>query len=142
MSALTHDGDASTYWRSKTFVDGPRLAPFKQGVGIMYEIGAVQKVSSATIDLKFSGERTKVALYGADSLSASTPLTSMEKIAETATTGTKATLTAKKAREHTVHPRVDHRDAEVTGRRIQHRWLQAGRDRRRVHRVNLDTDLS
>ncbi|EFE76000.1 serine/threonine protein kinase [Streptomyces filamentosus] len=93
---LTHDGDASTYWRSKTFVDGPRLAPFKQGVGIMYEIGAVQKVSSATIDLKFSGERTKVALYGADSLSASTPLTSMEKIAETATTGTKATLTAKK----------------------------------------------
>ncbi|PCG83300.1 serine/threonine protein kinase [Streptomyces sp. WZ.A104] len=92
---LTHDGDPATYWRSKTFVDGPQLAPFKQGIGIMYEIGADQKVSAASIGLKFTGERTRIALYAADSLSSSAPLSSMKKIADTETTGSTATLEAK-----------------------------------------------
>ncbi|MFJ9622837.1 serine/threonine protein kinase [Streptomyces sp. NPDC101181] len=94
--ALTHDGDPSTFWRSKTFVDGPTLAPFKEGVGIMYDLGSEQKVSTASIGLTFAGDHTTIALYAADSLSSSAPLTSMKKMADTETTGTTAELTTDK----------------------------------------------
>ncbi|MFE3941511.1 protein kinase family protein [Streptomyces sp. NPDC059118] len=92
---LTYDGDSSTYWRSKTFIGGPKLAPFKQGVGIVYELNSDQPVSSASISLQFGGDHTTASLYAADSLNSSTPLTSMKKIATTETSGTEAKLQTK-----------------------------------------------
>ncbi|MCT2544315.1 MULTISPECIES: protein kinase family protein [Streptomyces] len=92
---LTYDGDSSTYWRSKSFIGGPTLAPFKQGVGIVYELDSAQFISSASVSLQFGGDHTTASLYAADSLNSSTPLTSMKKIATTETTGTEAKLQTK-----------------------------------------------
>ncbi|MFG2214578.1 serine/threonine protein kinase [Streptomyces sp. NPDC048685] len=92
---LTYDGDGSTYWRSKSFIGGPKLAPFKQGVGIVYELDSAQFISSASVSLQFGGDHTTASLYAADSLNSSTPLTSMKKIATTETTGTEAKLQTK-----------------------------------------------
>ncbi|MFF1344683.1 protein kinase family protein [Streptomyces sp. NPDC058322] len=92
---LTYDGDSSTYWRSKSFIGGPKLAPFKQGVGIVYELDSAQFISSASVSLQFGGDHTTASLYAADSLNSSTPLTSMKKIATTETTGTEAKLQTK-----------------------------------------------
>ncbi|MFH8472210.1 serine/threonine protein kinase [Streptomyces sp. NPDC018000] len=93
---LTYDGDSSTYWRSKSFIDGPKLAPFKQGVGILYELQSTQPVSTASIKLQFGGDHTTVSLYAADSLNSSAPLSSMTKIATTKTAGTEAKLQTEK----------------------------------------------
>ncbi|MGQ7750682.1 protein kinase family protein [Streptomyces sp. WC2508] len=92
---LTYDGDSSTYWRSKSFIGGPKLAPFKQGVGIVYELDSAQFISSASVSLQFGGDHTTASLYAADSLNSSTPLTSMKKLATTETTGTEAKLQTK-----------------------------------------------
>ncbi|MGW2084060.1 serine/threonine protein kinase [Streptomyces sp. NPDC001880] len=92
---LTYDGDSTTYWRSKSFIDGPKLAPFKQGVGIVYELHSAQFISSASVKLQFGGDHTTASLYAADSLNSSTPLTSMKKIATTETIGTEAKLQTK-----------------------------------------------
>ncbi|MFE4263020.1 protein kinase family protein [Streptomyces sp. NPDC056883] len=78
----TFDGDARTYWRTKSFHDGPEMtADFKAGVGIVYDLGSEQAVSGASIALKYAGDHTTVTLYAADSMSSSTPLSSMKKIA-------------------------------------------------------------
>ncbi|WP_455358445.1 protein kinase family protein [Streptomyces sp. SYSU K21746] len=90
----TYDGDGSTYWRSKSFEDGPKLAPFKQGIGIIYDLGSDQNVSAASIGLRFGGDHTTITLYGTDSMSSATSVDSMKKIATTQTQGTTAALSA------------------------------------------------
>ncbi|MET7655102.1 MULTISPECIES: protein kinase family protein [unclassified Streptomyces] len=93
--ALTYDGDSSTYWRSRSFDEGPVLAPFKKGVGIVYDLGSEQSVSAATIGLHYSGSYTAASLYSADSLSSSASLTSMTKIADAQTSGQELKISAK-----------------------------------------------
>ncbi|WP_435975049.1 protein kinase family protein [Streptomyces sp. Qhu_M48] len=86
----TYDSDSSSYWRTKTFVGGPVLAPYKQGVGIVYDLGSEQNVSSASIGLRYSGPNTAITLYAADSLSPSGGLDSMKKIATVETSDSTA----------------------------------------------------
>ncbi|MFE2561760.1 protein kinase family protein [Streptomyces sp. NPDC059352] len=86
----TYDSDSSTYWRTKTFVDGPVLAPYKQGVGIVYDLGSEQNVSSASIAFRYGGPHTTVTLYAADSLSPSGTPDSMKKIATVETSDSTA----------------------------------------------------
>ncbi|WP_199551140.1 protein kinase family protein [Streptomyces sp. N35] len=64
----TYDGDTSSYWRTKSFLDGPEMK-IKPGVGIVYDLGSEQNVSAASIKLRFGGDHTAVSLYAADSLS-------------------------------------------------------------------------
>lgn len=92
----TYDGDSSTYWNSKSYIGGPKLAPFKQGVGIVYDLGSEKDVSAASIALRYGGDHTTLALYAADSMSPSTPVGSMKQIATTTTSSTSADLKAKK----------------------------------------------
>ncbi|WP_282701187.1 protein kinase family protein [Streptomyces sp. CC219B] len=87
----TYDDASSTYWRTSSFVDGPVLAPYKPGVGIMYDFGSAQQVSTGTIGLYYSGDHTTVELYAADSLSPSS-LDSMRKIGTATTNGDSATV--------------------------------------------------
>jgi len=94
---LTYDGDSSTYWRSRSFDDGPVLAPYKKGVGIVYDLGSEKEVSGVSIGLLYGGDYTAAGLYAADSLSSSAPLTSMKKIADARTSGRKLTISAKTA---------------------------------------------
>ncbi|MEV3873124.1 serine/threonine protein kinase [Streptomyces sp. NPDC049906] len=84
---LTHDGNAATHWRTYTFKDGPPLAPYKQGVGIVYDLGSEKSLASATVELNYGGDRTTASLYAAGSLSSSAPLSSMKKLAAASTTG-------------------------------------------------------
>ncbi|SNX62459.1 hypothetical protein SAMN06272735_4240 [Streptomyces sp. TLI_55] len=90
---LTYDGNSSTYWRTKRYNEGPTLAPYKPGVGIVYDLGSAQKISTASIGLRYDGNNTTVKLYATDSLSPSTGIDGMTEIG-TATTSEKS-LTVK-----------------------------------------------
>ncbi|WP_328554545.1 MULTISPECIES: protein kinase family protein [unclassified Streptomyces] len=94
---LTYDGDSTTYWRTYSFNGGPKLAPFKQGVGIVYDLGSAQSLSVASIGLNYGGNYTAVSLYAADSMSSSAPISSMGKIADARTSGTQLKISADKA---------------------------------------------
>ncbi|MEU9118626.1 serine/threonine protein kinase [Streptomyces sp. NPDC048506] len=92
----THDGDPSTYWRSLSFKEGPELNPaFKQGVGLIYDLGSKQQISSASIGLHYIGKYTTVTLYAADSLTTSEPLSSMRKLGSGQTSGATAKIKLK-----------------------------------------------
>ncbi|OON79263.1 protein kinase family protein [Streptomyces tsukubensis] len=94
----TYDGDSSTYWRTKSFTDGPDMNPaFKDGVGIVYDLGTKHPVSGASIGFRYGGDHTTVSLYAADSMSSSAPLSSMKKFATDTTSGTSAKIKAKSA---------------------------------------------
>ncbi|MFJ4007647.1 protein kinase family protein [Streptomyces sp. NPDC090023] len=88
--AKTYDGDTSTSWRTKSFTQGPEIAPLKPGVGIVYDLGSAKDVDAATIGLRYSGDHTTVDLYTADSAPVS--LDSMHKVGSTTTSGSTATV--------------------------------------------------
>ncbi|MFJ3335480.1 protein kinase family protein [Streptomyces sp. NPDC086766] len=87
----THDGDNSTFWKTNTFIDGPALAPYKPGVGIVYDLGSPHALSTASIGLRYAGDHTTVELYASDSL-ASASLTSAQRLGTARTTGNTATV--------------------------------------------------
>ncbi|MBQ0827750.1 protein kinase family protein [Streptomyces tagetis] len=90
----TYDSDPSTFWRTKYYKDGPPLAPYKPGVGIVYDLGSTQDLSTATIGLRYPGDRTTVHLYATDALSPSTGIGGMKEIGTATTTGTSLTVKA------------------------------------------------
>ncbi|MGW2636443.1 protein kinase family protein [Streptomyces sp. NPDC001348] len=92
----TYDGSASTYWKTSTFVQGPPLAPYKPGVGIVYDLGSSGNLSAATIGLRYAGNHTTVDLYAADSLTPAS-LDSMDKIGSVTTAGDSATVKVSKS---------------------------------------------
>ncbi|MEU7422169.1 protein kinase family protein [Streptomyces sp. NPDC048362] len=87
----TYDGNASTYWRTRSFREGPTIAPYKPGVGIVYDLGSAQQISTASIGLRYPGDHTTIELYAADSLTPAS-LDSMTRIGKVTTTGTTATV--------------------------------------------------
>ncbi|WP_030420056.1 protein kinase family protein [Streptomyces sp. NRRL F-5065] len=93
----TYDGDPSTFWRTKKYNDGPPIAPYKPGVGIVYDLGSAEDLSTVTIGLRYPGDRTTVHLYATDALSPSTGIDGMKEIGTATTTGTSLTV---KASEH------------------------------------------
>ncbi|MET9465647.1 protein kinase family protein [Streptomyces sp. NPDC006544] len=94
----TFDGDATTYWRTKSFRDGPEMkADYKAGVGIVYDLGSEQEVKAASIALRYAGDHSTVTLYAADSLSPSAKIGSMPKIATAKTSDSSLDLTADNA---------------------------------------------
>ncbi|MFF3334271.1 protein kinase family protein [Streptomyces sp. NPDC002888] len=95
--ANTYDGDSSTFWRTKRYNSGPTLAPYKPGVGIVYDLGSSQQVSAASIGLRYQGDRTTVHLYATDSLSPSTGVDGMEEIGTATTSGSSLAVKASKA---------------------------------------------
>ncbi|MFF3917883.1 protein kinase family protein [Streptomyces sp. NPDC001852] len=94
--ANTYDGNASTYWRTRTFNEGPPIAPYKPGVGIVYDLGSAKTLRTATLDLRYPGDHTTVELYAADSLTPAS-LDSMDQIGKATTTGTTATVRVTKS---------------------------------------------
>ncbi|MFF9274350.1 protein kinase family protein [Streptomyces griseosporeus] len=92
----TYDGDSSTFWRTKRYNEGPKLAPYKPGVGIVYDLGSPQAVSAVSIGLRYAGDHTTVHLYATDSLSPSAPVDSAKEIGTATTSGTSLTVKASK----------------------------------------------
>ncbi|MFK4111933.1 protein kinase family protein [Streptomyces sp. NPDC002176] len=88
--AKTYDGDTSTSWRTKSFTQGPEIAPLKPGVGIVYDLGSAKDLDAATIGLRYSGDHTTVDLYTADSAPVS--LDSMHKVGSSTTSDSTATV--------------------------------------------------
>ncbi|MFJ3667955.1 protein kinase family protein [Streptomyces sp. NPDC090106] len=95
--AKTYDGDSSTYWRTKRYNAGPELAPYKPGVGIVYDLGSSQEVSLASIGLRYAGDHTTVKLYAADSLSPASGIDGMTEIGTATTSGNSLTVKASKS---------------------------------------------
>ncbi|MPY51228.1 protein kinase family protein [Streptomyces acidicola] len=93
----TYDGKSSTYWRTKSYNEGPTLAPYKAGVGIVYDLGSAKDVSAASIGLRYSGNHTTIHLYAADSLTPSTSVDGMKKIGTVTTSGATASVKASKS---------------------------------------------
>ncbi|MFF9406050.1 protein kinase family protein [Streptomyces anandii] len=93
----TYDGNSSTYWRTRRYNDGPRLAPYKPGVGIVYDLGSARTVASASIALRYGGDHTTVHLYATDSLTPSTGVDGMKEIGTQTTSGTSLTVKAAKS---------------------------------------------
>nr|WP_197972697.1 protein kinase family protein [Streptomyces sp. N502] len=93
----TYDGDSSTFWRTKRYNDGPELAPYKPGVGIVYDLGSSQEISAASIGLRYPGDHTTVHLYATDSLSPSTGVDGMQEIGTATTSGTSLSVKASKS---------------------------------------------
>lgn len=91
----TYDGDSSTYWRTKKYNAGPTLAPYKPGVGIVYDLGSAQEISAASIGLRYPGDHTTIHLYATDSLSPSTSVDGMKEIGSVTTSGTTAKVKGK-----------------------------------------------
>ncbi|MFB9461268.1 protein kinase family protein [Streptomyces cinereospinus] len=94
---LTYDGDSSTYWRTNRYNDGPELAPYKPGVGIVYDLGSSQEVSAASIGLRYAGDHTTAHLYAADALTPSTGIDGMQEIGTATTSGSSVTVRASKS---------------------------------------------
>ncbi|MFF4350471.1 serine/threonine protein kinase [Streptomyces sp. NPDC001530] len=93
----TYDGDSGTYWRTKKYNAGPKLAPYKPGVGIVYDLGSAQEISAASIGLRYVGDHTTIHLYATDSLSPSTSVDGMKEIGSVTTSGTTAKVKASKS---------------------------------------------
>ncbi|MEV5006160.1 protein kinase family protein [Streptomyces sp. NPDC055692] len=91
----TYDGNTSTSWRTVTFLEGPPIPPFKPGVGIVYDLGSVRDLNTASASLLYPGNHTTVELYAADSL-APASLDSMQQLGKVTTNGTNATVKVSK----------------------------------------------
>lgn len=55
LTGLTRDGDPATSWRTETYFDGPALAPYKQGVGLVVDLGEERQVREVVLRLKGQG---------------------------------------------------------------------------------------
>ncbi|WP_330297432.1 protein kinase family protein [Streptomyces sp. NBC_00503] len=98
----TFDGDATTFWRTKSYVEGPEMSEeYKAGVGVVYDLGSEHEVNGASIALKFAGNHTTATLYDAGALSPSGQVRSMPKIA----TGSTSDSTLKLATDTPVKAR-------------------------------------
>jgi putative peptidoglycan lipid II flippase len=51
QTGLATDGNPATAWETKTYFDGPVLAPYRSGVGITLDLGEVTQVSEAQVAL-------------------------------------------------------------------------------------------
>ncbi|MFF4390439.1 protein kinase family protein [Streptomyces sp. NPDC001552] len=76
-----YDNDSNSFWRTYRFDDGPDMGAFKEGLGLVFDLGEEQEVSAASIALRYEGDHTTATLYAAPSLSSSTPIKSMKQIA-------------------------------------------------------------
>lgn len=54
-AANAADDDPATTWTTQTYFDGPRLAPFKQGVGLVLDLGEERSVGSVVATLEGQG---------------------------------------------------------------------------------------
>ncbi|MFF8533925.1 protein kinase family protein [Streptomyces sp. NPDC015532] len=93
----TFDGNSTTFWRTKRYNAGPKLAPYKPGVGIVYDLGSAQSLTNASIGLRYQGDHTTIHLYAADALSPTTSVDGMKEIGSATTSGNSLTVKASKS---------------------------------------------
>jgi len=66
--AHAYDG-SSTGWTTSTYFDGPKIAPYRAGSGIVFDLGSAKSVSAVSFDVAIPGATVEV-WTGSSSLSA------------------------------------------------------------------------
>ncbi|KJY23596.1 MULTISPECIES: protein kinase family protein [Streptomyces] len=92
----SYDEDPNSFWRTYRYDDGPDLGAYKEGLGLVFDLGEEQEVSAASIAFRYDGDHTTATIYAAPSLSSSTPIKNMEPIASGTTKDNKLELVAAK----------------------------------------------
>ena len=93
---LTYDGKASTDWWTHSFNSGPSITTIKPGVGLVYDLGSPQNVTSASLTLAVGGSQTTATLYAADSLGSEVKPDALRRLTTGSTSGTTLKLTVAK----------------------------------------------
>ncbi|MGW0389392.1 protein kinase family protein [Streptomyces sp. NPDC003042] len=88
----SHDDDPSSYWRTRSYEDGPDMGSYKRGLGLVYDLGSEREVKAASIAFKFGGDHTTATIYASTNMSSSTPISAMQKIATGTTSGKQLSL--------------------------------------------------
>ncbi|WP_020574634.1 protein kinase family protein [Actinopolymorpha alba] len=93
---LAYDGKPGTAWRTMSYRGDPRLGRLKDGVGIWFDLGSVQEVSS--VELTLVGTGTDLELRAAPEEASSAPAAAddWQKVAESEGAGTQVTLNLEK----------------------------------------------
>ncbi|MEU6310373.1 protein kinase family protein [Streptomyces sp. NPDC047014] len=92
----SHDDDPNSFWRTYRYDDGPVMGAYKDGLGLVFDLGEEQEVSAASIAFRYNGDHTTATLYAAPSMSSSTPVKSLQQIATGTTSDKRMELTAAK----------------------------------------------
>lgn len=91
-----HDGDPGTAWTTSTYKDGPPLAPYKEGVGLLVDLGSEQPVTE--VQLTLQGSPSTVALLAAPQGSGvPSGIEGLERVAVAEGVGTDANLAPESA---------------------------------------------
>jgi hypothetical protein len=81
--SLVTDGDPTTAWTTETYQDGPPLAPYKRGLGLLLDLGRERPVSS--VDITLDGGDHDLTLFAAPGASAApTDITGLTRVAREA----------------------------------------------------------
>lgn len=62
----TYDGQASTGWSTPAYKGGPAIPPYRPGIGIMYDLGSVQTVRDAKVQLQAPQATVQLFAAGSD----------------------------------------------------------------------------
>lgn len=74
-----YDG-SDTGWTTSTYDDGPSIAPYRAGTGLIFDLGSKQKIGSLSFDVAAAGATTQV-------LTAQTDMTTLPTLANEAPPG-------------------------------------------------------
>lgn len=90
---LAVDGDPGTAWQTMTYFDGPVLAPYRSGVGLLLDLG--EEIDVREVDATLVGEGYDVALLAVPQESgAPTTTEGLTEVAAVQGTGGEVTLSA------------------------------------------------
>ena len=89
---LAVDGRASTAWETQTYFDGPPLAPFKPGVGLLLDLGEETEVTDVITRLTGSGYSVEL-LAAPDGSGAPTAAAGLDRVASETGAGGRVVLT-------------------------------------------------
>jgi hypothetical protein len=90
IAPLAVDGNATTAWHTQTYQNGPKLAPFKPGVGLV--LAAAQALDMKELRVLSPGTGWRAAIYVADGSSAPSTLAGWgEPVANITGTGREVT---------------------------------------------------
>jgi len=89
----TYDGKASTTWTTMSYKNKPELGGTKDGVGIIYDLGALTDVSKVTVNLVGNGTSLELMVPKADPSVSAPAVSGWKSVASLEDQGAQAVLT-------------------------------------------------
>ncbi|GAA0936380.1 protein kinase family protein [Kribbella koreensis] len=89
----TYDGDASTTWTTMSYKNKPNFGGSKDGVGIIYDLGALTDVSKVTVTLVGDGTSLELMVPKADPNVSAPAVSGWKSVASLGDQGEQAVLT-------------------------------------------------